>query len=148
MTEDSDLLAYGCQICLFKFENEGFVHEINLKNLPRCKEYNFTNFSEDNFLIFCILCGCDYFKLDRCGAKKAYQISKEKRDIREITNFLRIQNMNLTENVEKEFEKAFFTFKFQVVFCPNEKRYRYFNEIESSKYDNIKKCEDLSFLGK
>jgi len=148
MTEDSDLLAYGCQTVLFKFENEGTLDEINLKNLPDCRDYNFKGFSQDSFLIFCILCGCDYFKLDRCGAKKAYQIARERRDYKEIISFLKISNLNITENVEKDFEKAFLTFKFQVVFCPFEKKNRYFSDIEQTKYEAILNYKDLGFLGK
>jgi len=148
MTEDSDLLAYGSQIVLFKFENDGFLDEINLNNLHVCKNYNFKDFSLDNFLIFCILCGCDYFKLDRCGAKKAYQIAKERRDYKEVIYYLKIQNLNISENVEKDFERAFLTFKFQVVFCPVEKRYRYFSDIENSLYESILIRNDISFLGK
>lgn len=148
MTEDSDLLAYGCQTVLFKFETEGFLDEISLKNIKECTTYNFKGFSADSFLIFCILCGCDYFKLDRCGTKKAYQIARERRDYKEIISFLKITNLNMTENVEKDFERAFLTFKFQVVFCPLVKKYRYFSDLEETKYEAIFNFKDLSFLGK
>jgi hypothetical protein len=43
---------------------------------------------------------------------------------------------------------AFLTFKFQVVFCPLVKKYRYFSDIEETKYEAISKYKDLSFLGK
>lgn len=147
MTEDSDLLAFGCEKVLFKFENEGYVDEINMENLKNCKDYNFHNFTHDNFLIFCILSGCDYFKLERCGAKKAYIIAKEKRDYKDTAKLLKLQNFNLSDTIEKDFERAFLTFKFQVVFCPLEKKYRYFNDIDSTIYTNIKSYTDLSFLG-
>lgn len=148
MTEDSDLLAYGCKTVLFKFESEGFLDEINLKNLANCRDLNFKGFSQDSFLIFCILCGCDYFKLDRCGAKKAYQIASERRDYKEIINYLKISNLNISDKIEKDFERAFLTFKFQVVFCPKEKKYRYFSDIEDTRYEAIHKYKDLTFLGK
>ena len=148
MTEDSDLLAYGCQTVLYKFENEGYLDEINLKNLPNCRDFNFKGFSQDTFLIFCILCGCDYFKLERCGAKKAYSIACERREYKEIISFLKISNLNITESIERDFEMAFLTFKFQVVFCPLVKKYRYFSDIEETKYEAISKYKDLSFLGK
>jgi len=148
MTEDSDLLAYGCKTVLFKFENEGHLDEFNLNKLAECKNFNFKNFTQDSFLIFCILCGCDYFKLERCGVKKAYQLANENRDYKEIIKYLKVQNLNITENVEKDFERAFLTFKFQVVFCPIEKKYRYFNDIENSRYEAIHQISDLSFLGK
>jgi exonuclease-1 len=148
MTEDSDLLAYGCEQVLFKYENEGYVDEISIKKLPECKELNFTNFSHEIFLSFCILCGCDYFKLEKCGAKKAYQIVKDKKDYNEVLLYLKHQNLNVNDAIEKDFEKAFLTFKFQVVFCPLIKQNRYFTDLDDMEFPGIKKyLDDLSFLG-
>lgn len=45
-------------------------------------------------------------------------------------------------------EKAFLTFKFQIVYCPIEQKLRYFNRPEESKYFELfNKFEDKSFLG-
>ena len=68
ITEDSDLVAYGCKCVLYKLgslKNEPLDvgEEILYENVKHCKEIRFKNFTEDKFLNFCILVGCDYLKI-------------------------------------------------------------------------------------
>ena len=63
ITEDSDLIAYGCNCVLFKLgslknELSDVGEEILYENLKKSKEIRLKNFSKDKFLNFCILCGC------------------------------------------------------------------------------------------
>lgn len=151
ITEDSDLLALGCNRCLFKLDPEtGNGVEINLDDLQKCKEYDFTLFNHDKFLLFCILSGCDYFKLKGVGWKTAYQVVKERNNYKDSLQLLRLSNkgVNFPNNMEELFEKAFLTFKFQVIFCPIERKMKYFNQIKETTYTFIHKHQDLSFLGK
>jgi len=152
ITEDSDLLALGCKRVLYKLDmdtNLGF--EIELKNLKKCTKYDFSNFDEDKFLTFCILSGCDYFKIRGVGTNNAYKIitssSSYKKCIRAICNRKECGDLKYEDLIEK-FEKAFLTFRYQVVYCPIEKKLRYYSNIRKSKYKFASKYMDnLDFLG-
>ena len=158
ITEDSDLLAYGCKCVLFKLHQteEDFGDEIKFENLPQCKEYNFRAFDYDMFLSFCILCGCDYFKLGGVGSKTAYKIIGEGRNYRESLRSLisgnkgaAVGEMHNINVLSEEFEKAFLTFKLQVVYDPVEKKMTRFcssDDIKIGFYGKYK--ESLDFCGR
>ena len=155
LTEDSDLLALGCKKVLYKLDldtNIGF--EIETKNLKKCTKYDFSNFDSDKFLTFCILSGCDYFKVKGVGANNAYKVitssSSYKKCILNICENFNKKNqdkLNYDDLIEK-FEKAFLTFRYQVVYCPIEKKLRYYSDIKKSKYKFASKyLNNLDFLG-
>jgi exonuclease-1 len=149
ITEDSDLLALGCEKVLFKLNLEtGFGFEIDLKDLPKCKDLDLTLFNHDKFLYYCILSGCDYFKLKGVGTKTAYQAVKERNNYKDMFQLLRLSSKNISPDCEDEFEKAFLTFKFQVIYCPIDKKMKHFNDFDSTIYTFLHKFEDKSFLGK
>ena len=157
ITEDSDLLALGCKKVLYKLDldtNIGF--EIEIKNLKKCSKYDFSNFDSDKFLTFCILSGCDYFKVKGVGANNAYKVitssSSYKKCILNICENFNKKNkdkekLDYDELIEK-FEKAFLIFRYQVVYCPIEKKLRYYSDITKSKYKFASKyLNNLDFLG-
>jgi exonuclease 1 len=50
ITEDSDLLAYGCPEVLFKLSKTGEVDHIRLADLPLSRSVSFAGFTHDNFI--------------------------------------------------------------------------------------------------
>ena len=42
ITEDSDLMVFGVTKCFFKMDKGGFGYEIDLSNLEKVKELDFT----------------------------------------------------------------------------------------------------------
>ena len=152
ITEDSDLLALGCERILYKLDaDSGIGKEIELKNLKQCKLYDFSNFDSDKFLTFCILSGCDYFKMKGVGIKNAYNSVKSSNSYKKC--LLKLNEKNYTNVVHfdellNKFEKAFLTFRYQIVYCPIEKKLKYFDDIYKTKYRFAKKYFDnLDFLG-
>ena len=152
ITEDSDLLALGCERILYKLDaDSGIGKEIELKNLKQCKSYDFSNFDSDKFLTFCILSGCDYFKMKGVGIKNAYNSVKSSNSYKKC--LLKLNEKNYTNVVHfdellNKFEKAFLTFRYQIVYCPIEKKLKYFDDIYKTKYRFAKKYFDnLDFLG-
>ena len=157
ITEDSDLLALGCKKVLYKLDLDTNIGlEIELKNLKRCSKYDFSEFDSDKFLTFCILSGCDYFKIKSVGANAAYKIinssSSYKQCIKTLCDNVNKKNkesekLEYDELIEK-FEKAFLTFRYQVVYCPIEKKLKYFSDIKKTKYKFASKyLNKLDFLG-
>lgn len=62
ITEDSDLIAYGCSKILFKLDQKGTGMEFSRQDLFLSSSFSFRNFTEDMILSFCILLGCDFLK--------------------------------------------------------------------------------------
>ena len=157
ITEDSDLLALGCKKVLYKLDLDTNIGlEIEIKNLKKCTKYDFSEFDSDKFLTFCILSGCDYFKIKTVGANNAYKVitnsSSYKKCIKTLCDNVNKKNKESEqlkyEDLIEKFEKAFLTFRYQVVYCPLEKKLRYFSDIKKSKYKFASKyMNNLDFLG-
>lgn len=72
VTEDSDFLAYGSRATIFKLQLDSSCDFIEHKDIYKCLVHknseNNSSLTEieaqnnfiDNFLVMCILCGCDY----------------------------------------------------------------------------------------
>ena len=157
ITEDSDLLALGCKKVLYKLDLDTNIGlEIETKNLNKCTKYDFSEFDSDKFLTFCILSGCDYFKIKGVGANNAYKIITNspsyKKCIKTLCDNVNKKNkdsekLDYDELIEK-FEKAFLTFRYQVVYCPIEKKLKHFSDITKTKYKFASKyLNNLDFLG-
>ena len=157
ITEDSDLLALGCKKVLYKLDLDTNIGlEIETKNLNKCTKYDFSEFDSDKFLTFCILSGCDYFKIKGVGANNAYKIitnsSSYKKCIKTLCDNVNKKNkdsekLDYDELIEK-FEKAFLTFRYQVVYCPIDKKLKHFSDITKTKYKFASKyLNNLDFLG-
>lgn len=152
ITEDSDLLALGCKCVLYKLDrNNNIGEEYKYENIKLCKEYDFSMFNEDQFLHFCMLCGCDYFKMKSVGIKNAYYAIKNNNGYKNALYWLCNKNKGVSfayKELEEKFEKAFLTFRYQVIYCPIAKKMRYFGDIVKSNYPFLDKYKsDLSFLG-
>ena len=151
ITEDSDLIALGCKRVLFKLDPETDIgKEITYESKKKCKAYSFSTFSDDKFLTFCILAGCDYFKLKGVGIKIAYNAIKNVSSYTQCLALLHNKNSSQlpTQEIVTKFEKAFLTFKYQVVYCPIRKEMIYWNNPDEMKYKFLSKYKnDLSFLG-
>ena len=50
ITEDSDMLAYGCPHVLFKMDRTGVGQEVCMARLPEARSPSFVGFSRDMFL--------------------------------------------------------------------------------------------------
>lgn len=60
VTEDSDLLAFGCSKCVYKIDRYGNGVEISLDQVLHDEASIFNNFDAETIRHICILSGCDY----------------------------------------------------------------------------------------
>lgn len=147
ITEDSDLLAYGCRKVFFKMDNNGNGYEIDIHNLKNVKEVNLMGFSQDMFLTACIMSGCDYLdSIKGIGFKTACELVRKHKIISAILTAISAKYL-IPPEYSKNFAKAFLTFKYQVVYSMVEKRQIYLHSIELNQYPDIKQYSDKSFLG-
>lgn len=72
ITEDSDLLPFGVTRCMFKMDRSGNGIEVDLEDIAKVTEHDFSKFEGDMLLTCCILSGCDYLdNIKGIGFKKA-----------------------------------------------------------------------------
>jgi 5'-3' exonuclease len=83
MTDDTDVLAYGCPIMVTKVNfGEGTCTEINHYEI--LDELGMTS---EQFLDFCIMCGTDYnTSMNRIGCERSYKLIMECDSIEGIAN--------------------------------------------------------------
>ncbi|XP_073683652.1 exonuclease 1 [Garra rufa] len=123
ITEDSDLLAFGCKKVILKMDKQGNGLEIDQCHLGRCKSLG-NIFTEEKFRYMCILSGCDYLpSLYGIGLGKACKLLRMANNpdilkvIKKIGQYLKMDIAVPDEYIEG-FTKANNTFLYQLVFDP------------------------------
>jgi exonuclease-1 len=158
ITEDSDLLVYGCQRVLYKLDfktEQG--KEILRQDIYRCP--GFDRLSDDTFLLTCILSGCDYLPaLDKFGIRSALSIGTKAEGLLSRQNNLTVDSETFLlkvvllirlsgitdEALDNGFvfllQRAFQTFRHQTIFCTEEQTLKPLTPIVSD-------IPDRAFLG-
>ena len=109
-TEDSDLIAYGCKKIIYKLNfKTGTCKIITSDTIFNDEKSPFFNWEYSQFLHFCILSGCDFFKAPKIGPKSAYKLLDIYKSCYEIPN----SNIDIAH-----FKKALKIFTSQIVYCP------------------------------
>jgi 5'-3' exonuclease len=85
MTEDTDILAYGCPFNLHKIN----VHTNTIMLIEMKSLLNMLNFSYPQFRDFCIMCGTDYnTNIPKIGPERAYRYLRDYKSIEHLSTFL------------------------------------------------------------
>ncbi|NXJ75140.1 EXO1 Exonuclease, partial [Trogon melanurus] len=123
ITEDSDLLAFGCKKVLLKIDKFGNGLEIDQARLGNCKQLG-NVFTEEKFRYMCILSGCDYLSsIHGIGLAKACKLLKLANNpdiikvIKKMGQYLKM-NITVPEEYIQGFTRANNTFLYQLVFDP------------------------------
>ena len=120
ITEDSDLLAFGCKKVILKMDQFGNGLEVDQARLGMCKQLGDV-FTEEKFRYMCILSGCDYLSsLRGTGLAKACKVLRLANNpdilkvIKKIGHYLKM-NITVPEDDIKGFIWANNTFLYQLV---------------------------------
>ncbi|NWV43028.1 EXO1 Exonuclease, partial [Grantiella picta] len=123
ITEDSDLLAFGCKKVFLKIDKFGNGLEIDQARLGNCKQLG-NVFTEEKFRYMCILSGCDYLpSIHGIGLAKACKLVKLANNpdiikvIKKMGQYLKM-NITIPEEYIQGFTRANNTFLYQLVFDP------------------------------
>nr|XP_013799357.1 PREDICTED: exonuclease 1 isoform X1 [Apteryx mantelli mantelli]XP_013799359.1 PREDICTED: exonuclease 1 isoform X1 [Apteryx mantelli mantelli] len=123
ITEDSDLLAFGCKKVFLKIDKFGNGLEIDQARLGNCKHLG-NVFTEEKFRYMCILSGCDYLSsIHGIGLAKACKLLKLANNpdiikvIKKMGQYLKM-NITVSEEYIEGFTRANNTFLYQLVFDP------------------------------
>jgi exonuclease-1 len=125
VTEDSDLVAYGCRVLLKLDRNSGkglLVEPSSLWSISE-KGFSLRGFNARMLLEMCILCGVDYLDSPRgLGIKTANKLMAKLKDGMRVIKHLRVHEraINVPEGYEANFQQALSTFLHQRVWSNQE----------------------------
>ncbi|KAK8472571.1 hypothetical protein PHAVU_002G243800 [Phaseolus vulgaris] len=142
ITEDSDLIPFGCPRILFKMDKFGQGVQFQYSMLQKNKELSFEGFNRQMVLEMCILSGCDYLQsLPGMGLKRAHASIKKFRSYDKVLKHLRYSGVSVPPFYEESFKKALHTFQYQRVYDPINENIVHLSKIP----DDI--GVELDFLG-
>lgn len=135
ISEDSDLMLFGCDKVFYKMDANGYGTLVEKSKIPNCLGPRAsTFFTHDKFRWACILSGCDYLdSLPGIGLKKALKFLKPTSNtdlqtlLKKMPVYLKMPSLTVTQDYIDDFIKADNTFLYQVVFCPETKKLRPLN---------------------
>ena len=111
MTDDTDVLAYGCPVFLHKLD----LHEHRCMRLVSDRVLEALEMTREVFLDFCILCGTDYnLNLTGIGHERAFKLLKKHGNIDDIL----FQNTAVQAVREKMEPGTFFYSRVREMFAP------------------------------
>ncbi|PKI40851.1 hypothetical protein CRG98_038758 [Punica granatum] len=142
ITEDSDLIPFGCPRIIYKMDKYGQGVEFRYSNLHQNRDLSFAGFSKQMVLEMCILSGCDYLQsLPGMGLKKAHALLKKFKTYEKVVKHLRYNTASVPPVYEEMFRKAILTFHHQRVYDPISESIVHLYNVP----DHVD--EDLEFLG-
>ncbi|KAL2343232.1 hypothetical protein Fmac_004517 [Flemingia macrophylla] len=142
ITEDSDLIPFGCPRIIYKMDKFGQGVQFQYSMLKKNKELSFEGFSRQMLLEMCILSGCDYLQsLPGMGLKRAHASIKKFRSYDKVLKHLRYSGVSVPPSYEESFKKAILTFQYQRVYDPISENIVHLSDIP----DDI--GDELDFLG-
>lgn len=131
LSEDSDLLIFGCNRLITKLDDYGNCVEICredfglVKSIPQLSSY-----TQEHLRLVAILSGCDYTKgIAGIGLKTAFTLVRRHSSIEKILQYLRTDGKAVPLEFEAEAEKANIAFQYQKVFDPIEQKLKTLNEV-------------------
>ncbi|OMO93924.1 XPG/Rad2 endonuclease [Corchorus capsularis] len=119
ITEDSDLIPFGCPRVIFKMDKFGQGVEFKSSMLQQNRELSFSGFTKQMLLEMCILSGCDYLQsLSGMGLRRAHALIKRFKSYDKVIKHLRYSSVSVPPLYEESFKKAILTFQHQRVYDP------------------------------
>ncbi|XP_040180948.1 exonuclease 1 [Rana temporaria] len=147
ITEDSDLLAFGCKKVILKMDQFGNGLEIDQDRFGKCKHLGDV-FTEEKFRYMCILSGCDYLpSIHGVGLAKASKVLKIANNpdiiqvIKKMGQYLK-SNITVPDGYIDGFIRANNTFLYQLVFDPLKRKL-----IPLNPYEDGIDPKELSYAG-
>ncbi|KAF9081125.1 Rad2 nuclease [Mortierella sp. AD031] len=149
VTEDSDLLVFGCKKVIFKLDQYGAGTEILFEKFSRVKEVSFQDWTLTEIRHMCILSGCDYLpSIPGMGLKTAQRLLRKYKTFDKVLRHLRMENtsMKIQSDYESEFRKADLTFLYARVYDPITESMVHLNPIPEDLQE-LMHTEEYDFLG-
>ena len=89
LSEDSDLLVFGCKNLITKLSQYGECVHICRDDFVRCKEMSLAGWTDEEFRSMAILSGCDYLEnIPRLGLKTAHRLVRKHKNVDKVNQTL------------------------------------------------------------
>ncbi|KAK9367249.1 hypothetical protein V1509DRAFT_627433 [Lipomyces kononenkoae] len=130
ISEDSDLLVFGCKCLLTKLSDYGECVAIRRERFSSSREIDLASFSDALFRHMVIFAGCDYTPgIPNIGLRKAHMYLRRYKSADRALKFMRLEGkIAIPPNFMADFERADKTFQYQRVFCPVQQKVVMWNE--------------------
>ncbi|KAH7690320.1 XPG/Rad2 endonuclease protein [Dioscorea alata] len=130
ITEDSDLIPFGCHRIIFKMDKSGQGVEFKSSMLRENKDLDLTSFTKTMLLEMCIFSGCDYLQsIPAIGLKRAHALVQKFKSYAKVIKHLRYNSVAVPPNYEEAFKKAIGTFQHQRVYDPRKEDIVHLSDI-------------------
>jgi len=118
ITEDSDLIIFGCKQVIVKLDGTGQGHLIRREDLGKSEELRLTGFTLEHLIQVAILSGCDYLpSIHGIGLKVAAKLLRQFKSIDKVIKHLQLDaNRSVPTDYAMNFRLAELTFKHQRVY--------------------------------
>ncbi|RUS29506.1 PIN domain-like protein, partial [Jimgerdemannia flammicorona] len=118
ITEDSDLIVFGCERIIYKLDQYGACVEIRRDRFAAVTEVNFVGWTDELLRQMCILSGCDYLpSIPGMGLKTAHRMLRQLRTAEKVIRSVRMDGqLRVPPDYEKAFRRAELTFWYQRVY--------------------------------
>ncbi|KAG7592089.1 XPG-I domain [Arabidopsis thaliana x Arabidopsis arenosa] len=149
ITEDSDLLAYGCKAVIFKMDRYGKGEELILDNVFQAVDQkpSFQNFDQELFTAMCVLAGCDFLpSVPGVGISRAHAFISKYQSVERVLSFLKTKKGKLVpDDYSSSFTEAVSVFQHARVYDFDAKKLKHLKPL-SQNLLNLP-VGQLEFLG-
>uniref|UniRef100_V5EJU3 Exonuclease n=1 Tax=Kalmanozyma brasiliensis (strain GHG001) TaxID=1365824 RepID=V5EJU3_KALBG len=144
VTEDSDLLVFGCKTVLFKLDQAGNAVEMLQERFWTNRAIALSGWTTVEFRQMAILSGCDYLpSIVGMGLKNAHRLLRRYKTVDKVLQAVRLEGkMRIPPTYSREFRKAELTFVHQRVFDPRSKKLVTLTPLPDGTHDDM-----LPFIG-
>ncbi|KAF8310925.1 PIN domain-like protein [Clavulina sp. PMI_390] len=137
VTEDSDLLVFGCKKVILKLDSDGNCVCIRRENFARVVDLPLHGWSDKQFREMAMLSGCDYLaSIQGLGLKTSHKLLRRHKTVEGVLNALRIKGSHtIPPNYLKDFRTAELAFIHQRVFDPITQQLTHLTPVPESLVD-------------
>ncbi|KAG0043997.1 Rad2 nuclease [Gryganskiella cystojenkinii] len=149
VTEDSDLLVFGCKRVIFKLDQYGAGIEILHADLAKVQDVSFHEWTMTEIRHMCILSGCDYLpSIPGMGLRTAQRLLRRFKTVDKVVRYVRMENpgMKVQSNYEEDFHRADLTFLYARVYDPTTKSMVHLNDVPEELQELVQ-TDEYDFLG-
>ncbi|XP_021727024.1 exonuclease 1-like [Chenopodium quinoa] len=149
ISEDSDLLAYGCPSIIFKMDRFGNGEEIIIDKVFNSTEIkpSFRNFNTNLFIDMCVLAGCDFLpSIPGIGIVKAHALVSKYRNIDRVLSVLKTdKGKQVPDDYARSFKEAVAVFQHATIYNREKKKVEHMKELPETLLESL--GGEIFFLG-
>lgn len=158
ITEDSDLVLYGCGSIINKLNQSGYCELLQIRNNKLMwtnsdteEVEEFISLEYQQKIWMSLMVGCDYIqKVRGVGLKKGIEMVQECKNISDVFKIIeeRCPRFDLSANYKKKFQLCELIFKYQVVYNPISDEFTYFESADTKMKERMRTSKVLKeFIG-